>query len=303
MPPLMRLTAGPTAVLVAVSIMLAAAGCGRESDVEGIYDLPDEKKAETKDIIASVDGEDITAETFRQELAVISPHYEAMTDSDKMQFLEALINKQLLLAEARTRGLDDDEEVNGLVQRLKEEIMIQELIDREVGGKARVGDGEIEEYYLKNQSKYTEPPRLRARHILVDSELLAAKVLSDLNQGKDFGRLAMEYSLDVPTKMKGGDLGYFHPGTLLAEFENACAALAIGEISDPVKTDLGYHIIEVLDRQEARVRPLAEVREEIKSELFVDKEIAVYDSLLQELKKGKEITINRPLLEKLDLSK
>ncbi len=86
--------------------------------------------------------------------------------------------------------------------------------------------------------------KVRARHILVKTESEAFQVLYDVQHGKDFGTVAQEKSL-CPSKKQGGDLGWFGRGQMVKEFETAAFALKPGEISKPVKTQFGYHIIKV----------------------------------------------------------
>jgi parvulin-like peptidyl-prolyl isomerase len=107
-----------------------------------------------------------------------------------------------------------------------------------------------------------------ARHILVTTEDEAKKVIERLNAGEKWRDLASELSLDTSNKDQGGDLGWFAHGAMVTEFEDAAFALKVGEISQPVKTDYGYHIIQVLGHEE---RPLTEAQiSQAKQKIYAD---------------------------------
>jgi peptidyl-prolyl cis-trans isomerase D len=139
----------------------------------------------------------------------------------------------------------------------------------------KIGDKEIEEYYEYNKISFKEPKKVKARHILFKVGEKATEeeekkvrdraksVLEMAKQGKDFAELALNYSEDM-TKARGGDLGYFGPGTMTKPFEDAAFALDVGQISDLVRSSFGYHIIKVEDKKEERTKPLEEVKEEIR---------------------------------------
>jgi peptidyl-prolyl cis-trans isomerase D len=120
-----------------------------------------------------------------------------------------------------------------------------------------------------------------ALHILVESEELAKEILTRLEQGEEWGQLASAYSTDSSNKDEGGDLGWFGKGRMVAEFETAAFALGIGETSEPVKTQFGYHIIRVLGHED---RPLSD------AEFGQAKEVA-FQNWLDEQRDSAEIVI------------
>jgi foldase protein PrsA len=119
----------------------------------------------------------------------------------------------------------------------------------------KVTDKELKEYYDNYK------PKIRASHILVKDEKTAKEVKAKLEKGEDFAKLAKEYSQDPGSASNGGDLGWFGPGKMVKEFEDAAYKLKVGEVSDPVKTDYGYHIIKVTDKE--KKKSFDEMKDEI----------------------------------------
>ncbi len=130
-------------------------------------------------------------------------------------------------------------------------------------------DEEVRQYYDTNLSQYQTPGQVRASHILLrvdddgDEEAVAARaaeLAAEARAGADFAELARGHSQDETNAENGGDLGSFGRGRMVPEFENAAFALAAGEISDPVRSPFGYHVIHVTEKQDEVTQPFAEVR-------------------------------------------
>jgi hypothetical protein len=130
---------------------------------------------------------------------------------------------------------------------------------------------------------------VNARHILVADEVTAQQVRTRLLAGEDFFSLAAEYSIDTSNNLEGGDLGWFKRGAMVAEFENAAFSLPINEISEPVQTSFGYHIIQVMQRRQAVLT---------ESELEQARAQALNDWL--EVQKAATLPDGRPLVEIFD---
>ena len=145
-------------------------------------------------------------------------------------------------------------------------------------GPAEISAADVESYYQRNIDKYSQPEQRRVRHILIKTSpqdsaaerkkklQKAEDVLQKARAGEDFAELARRYS-EGPSAQQGGDLGQFARGRMVKPFEDAVFAMRKGEISDIVETSFGYHIIKLEDIIPARIKPLAEVRDEIKSSL------------------------------------
>lgn len=143
-----------------------------------------------------------------------------------------------------------------------------------------IDDTKLKEYYDKNMEAYRDL-QIKASHILLETEEDAKDVLDKVQKGEDFAELAKKYSTG-PSAPQGGDLGYFSKGMMVPEFEEAALALKVGEVSEPVKTKFGYHIIKVMDRKE-EMRAFEEVKEEIRGNMIegrmVDKVNEIKESI------------------------
>jgi foldase protein PrsA len=157
----------------------------------------------------------------------------------------------------------------------------------------QVTEDEVKAYFDKNKDKLKSPEQIRVSHIVVETEREAKDLLIAIKAGADFGLLAKAKSIDTSTKDKGGDLGFFSKGTFLPTFETAAFGLKkVGDISDVVKTSLGYHIIKLEDRKESKLPELThEIKEKIKQILHQQKITAKMPIWIQELRNKAKIEI------------
>lgn len=151
--------------------------------------------------------------------------------------------------------------------------------DKLVENQVSVTDPEIEAYYKDHQDLFSRPEERQARHILfkVDPgadeatvtalEAKARQVAARIRGGEDFARLAAEFSDDPGSKGNGGDLGFFGRGRMVPEFDQAAFSQSVGVVGDPIRTSFGFHIIRVEAVRPAGMQPLAEVKEQVKSQI------------------------------------
>jgi len=152
-------------------------------------------------------------------------------------------------------------------------------------------EAEVQARYNQNQQTYTTPEQIRASHILFSTEgqdveavrAEAEAVLARARAGEDFAALARQYSDDEVSRSMDGDLDFFGRGAMVREFEDAAFALQVGEISDLVQTQYGFHIIKVTDRRPAVTRPLDEVRGQIEDQIKYEKAAAEASRLADEI--------------------
>ncbi len=148
-------------------------------------------------------------------------------------------------------------------EETRKNLMLMRLEETVVDGLS-ITDSEIESYYKENEKEINKDA-IKVSHILVATEEEAKKIAGEFKEREDFGVLAKKYSLDNFTKDKGGDLGWFVRGALIKEVEDAAYSLSPGEISPPVKSQFGYHIIRLDEKKSASEQTLEDHRDHIRS--------------------------------------
>ncbi|RLB07376.1 MAG: peptidylprolyl isomerase [Deltaproteobacteria bacterium] len=249
--------------------------------------------------LARVNDRVITLEEFNEEMEQLPPHLKPLMVSAEVrkEFLQNIIDRELLLQEARKKGVDKDKEILAKVERFKRGLIIESVLEELLKGKGEVSEEEARNYYRENKEKFLVGERVRVRHILVKTLPEAKEIKKRLNRGEDFIKLAKKYSIS-PSRERGGDLGYIERGKVGKEFERVAFSLKRrGEVSDIVKTNFGYHIIRLEDRKKPHQRTFSEVKEEIRSFLREKKMREVLTAHLKKLREGSKIVINEELLK------
>lgn len=176
------------------------------------------------------------------------------------------------------------------LDNLKENTEIQVKIRKILEPQTKVTDEDISTYYEENKDSFATPEQVRASHILVATKEEAEAIKKELDGGADFATLASEKSTDTASATNGGDLGFFGEGQMVEEFEKAAFSLEINEISEPVKSDHGYHIIKKTDYKEAANPTLEDKKEDIRK-LLVDQQVSELSSTwLSDLRSNAKIT-------------
>lgn len=272
-------------------ISLSSFGCAKAQD------KPKASAKIDKNVMATVGSDVITTEDFESEIQNLPPAYQAIAKQNKKEFLNSLVNKKLLLNDAKKKNLENSAEVKKFLEKAKEELMVQQLLKSNILDKIKVSPEDAKAFYDANPDQFKEPEKYKASHILLKNEADAEVVLKDLKSGADFAKLAKEKSEDLGSKDRGGDIGYFSKGDLVPEFEEVVTKMKIGDISNVVKSPLGFHIIKLTDKKEAAKKDFKDVEKEITNRLLVEKQMKAYDGMIESLKKQENVTINTSLLE------
>ena len=227
------------------------------------YDLYAEEitKVTEKTVLVSVNGEDITVGNIISFQSRLSDQYQSMEDSVLFDgILKQLIQQTIL-----------SQKVNIHSDRIKYalENQTRAFLSTELVGKLseiEVIESEIESLYVKFSTDIERKKEYNASHILVETETEAEELSLSLKNGADFSELAKTYSTG-PSGAQGGNLGWFGQGAMVPTFENAVIKLKIDELSVPVQTQFGWHLIKLNDVRKTPVPTIAEVRKELITEI------------------------------------
>lgn len=204
------------------------------------------------------------------------------TEDKKKQLVEQLISFELMNKFGKEIKLDETQEYKEAIENISKEVITSMAINK-ILADITVTDEEVKKYYEDNKESFSEPATISAKHILVESEEEAKKAKEEITSGAlSFGDAAMKYST-CPSKQQGGSLGEFSKGMMVPEFEEAAFTAEIGALSDPVKTQFGYHLIIVDAKNEALVKSFDEVKDGVLNQLLQQNQHTKYDQMLKEL--------------------
>jgi peptidyl-prolyl cis-trans isomerase D len=165
-----------------------------------------------------------------------------------------------------------DENKQVFLEPQKVKVDFVELSTKEIAKSIKVNDDDLSNLYEDEQARFSTEEERKAQHILVESEGLANTIITQLKQGESFAELAAKHSQDTGSKDSGGDLGFFAMGAMVPEFEAKVFAMKEGEVSSPVKTDFGYHIIKLNKIKASEVKSFESLRSEL-TKLYTEREV------------------------------
>lgn len=223
-----------------------------------------------------------------------------MIPAAKEQFRKSFMDYLVREAKARKEGLDKNEDIQKKMKMMEAQVLNMELIQRdgqELQKKVVVDDAAIKDYYDKHADEFKTKATFNARHILISvkegdkekSEEAAkakiAKVQEALKAGKKLEELSKEYSDDPGSKDKGGLYENISYGSFVPAFEDAVKNQEIGKVGEPVKSNYGYHIIQVEKRVEAEQKPFDKVKDQAKQKAQNQKQEEVYQAYMDAMRK------------------
>jgi peptidyl-prolyl cis-trans isomerase C len=234
--------------------LLALTACKPEPVVPGTLDR-------SGDVLSTVNGVPVTQGMVDAILASMPPatRDQVVASGQLANIKDRLVADETLYQEAVKQKVQERPEVKTAIALAEREAMINALVQGEVD--KRLTDDAVKAWFEEHKVQFASP-QVRARHILVKDEKEAKAILADVKKGGDFAAIAKEKSADPGSGKQGGDLGWFEKRRMVPEFADAAFAAEPGQVVGPVKSQFGYHIIEVQEKREST--PFDEVKDKLK---------------------------------------
>ncbi len=230
----------------------------------------DQAKMSADAVILKVDGTEIkkaqvmTAwnSMFPKDRA---PDFDTIQPNIRDNVLRGVATEQLIYKKAAASGIEDSPEFKAKLDMVKQKIITQTFLEKEAN--SRVSEADIRKRLDAENAKLKDKKQAHARHILVKSKEEAQDIIKKIKAGSSFEELAKKLSVDTGSGLKGGDLGFFTADAMVPEFSKAVFAMKIGQISDPVETSFGWHVIKLEELKPVALMTFEAAKESIGNEL------------------------------------
>lgn len=269
---------GRKTVWLVAGLLVSAAACGGAG------------KAKPERVLAVVDGDRITETMLMKEAETLPPYVRPIleTPSGKVQFLESLITRDLLMREALRRGIERRPEVRDRLSQARRSVVIEALLRDVVENAPGLSEEALRKHYEENRASYETGERVQVSHVLYKDPDAARRALGRARAGEPFPAIMKEATEEGGT---AADLGFIERGSFVEEFEEAAFRAEPGQVVGPVKTMYGYHVIRVEERKPAGTIPFEEARPKIAAELRETAQREAFDAFVAGLRKRADVRL------------
>ncbi|NBD08510.1 peptidylprolyl isomerase [Corallococcus silvisoli] len=257
-----------------------------------------------RELVARFDGGVVTREEWERESRRLPPalREQFASEAGQREFAWSLVDKRLLVTEAKRQGLAGREDIARQVRELEERLIVQALLTQEERAAGAATEQELRGWYDANRQEFEQPERIRLGRVLARFERQgsAGDRARARTRAEEFARRLQKEPLaqvqasgDGPERARGGDLGVFARGELPdRRLEAAAFALRTpGQVSPVVETEEGFAVVQLLERRPARVPPYEEVRAEVEGRLAPVRQRKVFDALRARLRSGSDVQV------------
>ena len=259
----------------------------------------DAPKADPEKVLAKVADREIREKDIDQVIRMMGPQGAMMYDNPqgRRAVLDELVSMHLFALKGAEEKLDQTPEFKTAVETFRNQSLARAAIDASLKD-VTVSDEEAKKFYDEHPDQFTQPERVHVRHVLISDDVTSAdaiaKIQADLKAGVSFDEVAKSRSL-CPSAAQGGDLGEVSKGQMVPEFEAAAFALKNpGDLSEPVKTQFGWHIIRLEGRTPSSVEPFDTVKPQLVQYLTNEKKGEAFKNAVEGLKKTYKVEMLVP---------
>jgi len=247
------------------------------------------------DVVATVNGKTISKSDINTILKTQHMSFEKLAPKQQKQLVDKLVERELLVEVADKAGVEKDPAFLQTLNNYKKDLKIKTWMDK-IYKRTLISDSEANKYYQDHKDMFKKPATVHARHILVKTEKEAKDIIAELSKlkgdavKKKFIELAKAKSTG-PTGKNGGDLGTFGKGQMVKPFDDAVFAMKKGEFSKvPVKTQFGYHVIYLEDKQPAGTAKFEDIKQQIIAKMRQEQFSKTVKETIENAKKSAKIT-------------
>jgi peptidyl-prolyl cis-trans isomerase C len=244
-------------------------------------------------IVALVNGRAITQTEFDihwRELSEATRTRYAK-EGGKRRFLDELITRELLMQEARRRGLDQNDAIRDKAQRYKEQLILDELLKNKLQSKVEITKEELDAYYEAHSRELLDPLKVQVSLMLLPNFPAAKDLEAQVNRGGNFAGFAKRYSIHEQSKAKGGDLGPYRKGLVLPEVDDVIRTIKPGLISAPIKTENGYYLVMTTPLDTEIIQADLATQERLRQELLADKRRKRFEEVIADIRTNANIRL------------
>jgi len=243
-------------------------------------------------VLAQIGNQTVTEADLDEMANAVPEKFRPLYTSPegRKRTLDYVVNVYVLAAEAQNQGLDKTAKVQKLMEFTRKDLLARLYLDKMSKEVPAPTEQEAKEFYDKNSAQFSTPESLHLHHILVKTEKEAKDVLERLKKGEKFPDLASQVSI-CPSKSKGGNLDWLPRGSLLPEIEDVAFNMKNGQITGPVKSKFGYHVLFLEDRKPAQENPYDQVKDYIMEQLKFQRQQDYYEKLAEKLRKQMNVQV------------
>ncbi len=250
------------------------------------------------DVLATVGQIKITRQLLDDIISTIPEENRVpfLTPDGRKKILDEVVSLVLFSEEAKAKGMNKEPPIKTRMDYSQTEFLGREYLRRRLADTPPVSEAELRAYYKDHAQEFKPPEELKARHIVVQTEAEANKILEEIKSGKDFVELAKKTSID-PAAAMGGQLllqdgrEWLPKGTFEASFEHALFKIPKGQVGGPIKTQFGWHILKVEDKRQPEMPSFVQVRSVIKNRLEDQRRMSFQQTVTDDLKKRIPVVI------------